>query len=275
MRQSNASASLVLPSLHRELTLDLLHSLSDRAERDRLQLYTAEGFRALHSAIAHKAPLAGLAVCRELLHSSEARRAIQDLRARGTPFLHLTRTQFESLTKAPDPQGVILVLNQRWKSLPPKVKRGDVWLGVERIRTPGNLGTLLRSAQAAGATGLMVIGPPRDRADPHDPAVVRASMGSLWSLDIIATNHQALRRWPCRYETRVIGADGGAATDYRRLDYRKPTILMLGEERSGLSEAQRITCDCFARIPMAKGMDSLNLAMAGTLLLYEAVRTRT
>lgn len=120
----------------------------------------------------------------------------------------------------------------------------------------------------------MVIGPPRDRADPYDPMVVRASMGSLMAMNIIATNHQVIRRWPCRYETRIIGADGGAATDYRRLDYRKPTILMLGEERSGLSNAQRTTCDGFARIPMAKGVDSLNVAMAGTLLLYEAVRER-
>jgi len=99
-------------------------------------------------------------------------------------------------------------------------------------------------------------------------------MGSIFALEIISTSHREFRQWDHRFEVRAIGADGAAVADYRKIDYRKPTILMLGEERRGLSEAQRATCDAFARIPMAKGIDSLNLAMAGTLLLYEAIRRR-
>ena len=274
MQRNNPLASLDLAPHNGDLSFTFLQSLAERQTRDLQGRYLAEGFRALHAAIAQQAPITGLAICRELLHSTEARYAIQNLRSQGIKTLNLTRTQFEQLARAPEPQGVILVLKQQWQPLPSTVKRKDLWLGVEHIRTPGNLGTLLRSAHAAGANGLIIIGPPRDRTDPYDPVVVRASMGSIFALDIISTTHQAIRRWPCRYETRILGADGAADTDYRKLDYRKPTILMLGEERQGLSEAQRTTCDTFARIPMAKGVDSLNLAMAGTLLLYEAVRSR-
>ncbi|MBC8066245.1 MAG: RNA methyltransferase [Chlorobia bacterium] len=267
-------ASLALCPLNGDLTFDLLQSLTDRSVRDRHGFYLAEGFRALHSAVSNKAPIAALAICRELLHSTEARRIVQDLKSQGCPVLNLTRSQFEDLARAPEPQGVILLLRQQWQPLPGSVRRKDLWLGIEQIRTLGNLGTLLRSAHAAGATGLMVFGPPRDRADPYDPLVVRASMGSLFALQIISTSHQAIRRWPRRYEIRIIGADGGASTDYRRLDYRKPALIMLGEERQGLGDAQRATCDAFVHIPMVKGVDSLNLAMAGTILLYEAHRQR-
>ncbi len=250
---------------------DFLLPLQDRKVRDQERLYLAEGLRALHAALDHGAPVRAIAYCRELLHSGEVRRLIHSL---DCPKVKLSEEAFRRLAQNLEPQGVLLALDQDWRGLPDKVRRGDLWLGVERVNSPGNLGTLIRSAHAAGASGLIVFGPPRDRADPYDPATVRASMGSIFAVPIIQTTHQAFRKWPRRYEIRVLGADGGAATAYRKVNLRKPTLIMLGNERQGLSEAQRLTCDAFVRIPMAKGIDSLNIAMAGTLLLYEAVRGR-
>jgi RNA methyltransferase, TrmH family len=274
MRQSNPSASFAVCPPAGDLTVELFQSLQDRRFRDRNGLFLAEGFRALHAVVAHGARVAGLAVCRELLHSSEARLLIKRLQDSGCPTVKLSQPRFQELARAAEPQGVLLAIRQEWRPLPEQITKRDLWLGVENIRSPGNLGTLLRSAHAVGARGLMVFGPPRDRADPYDPGCVRSSMGSLFAMDVVQTNHQAFRKWPLRNEIRVLGADGGSATDYRRISYQKPTLLMLGEERAGLSEGQMGSCDGFARIPMYPGPDSLNLATAGTVLLYEIYNQR-
>ncbi len=275
MRPSHSPASPIISPLRETLNLSLLEKLTDRAHRDQLGLFLAEGLRSAHATIEHQHPISGLAVCRDLLHSSEGRALSKKLTALGCPTIFIKHSSFEGLSRVAEPQGILLVLEQRWLRFPIQIGRSDFWIAAERVRTPGNLGTLIRSSYAAGARGLIIVGPPRDRADPFDPAVVRASMGSLLGMQIVSTHHQELRRWPCRHAVRIIGADGNDGVDYRRIDFKKPTILMLGEERAGLSEAQKKSCDGFARIPMRKGVDSLNLAMAGTLLAYEVARSRT
>jgi len=99
-------------------------------------------------------------------------------------------------------------------------------------------------------------------------------MGAIFAMRHVATSHGSFRDWRCRAQVQVLGATGEAAEDYRLKSYRAPTVLLLGNERSGLSEAQRATCDAFIKIPMAAGIDSLNVAMAGTVLLYEAFNQR-
>lgn len=146
MRRNNPPASLAIRSLSENPTLELLHALQERTERDHYGLYLAEGIRALHAAVTHQAPIVGIATCRELLHSAEARRTIQELNEKGIPLLKITTTQFLDLARAAEPQGVLLIFRQQWQPLPDKVHRKDLWLGIERIRTPGNLGTLIRSA---------------------------------------------------------------------------------------------------------------------------------
>lgn len=123
MQRNNSRASLDLAPHSGDLTYTFLQSLTERSVRDRHSLYLAEGFRALHAAITHQAPIVGLAICRELLHSSEARHAIQNLRHKGIQTLNLTRTQFEELARAPEPQGVLIVLRQHWQPLPETVRR--------------------------------------------------------------------------------------------------------------------------------------------------------
>jgi TrmH family RNA methyltransferase len=127
--------------------------------------------------------------------------------------------------------GVLVVARQHWQSLPSVVLRNDLWLGVEHLRTPGNVGTLMRSAAAVGATGLIVSCPARDRTDPFDPGAVRASMGAIFGFKMVRTSHAEFRRWPGRPELRVFGGTGDAPRDYRSVIYRKPVVLMLGNER--------------------------------------------
>ncbi len=161
-------------------------------------------------------------------------------------------------------------MRQHWNRLHRAPPRGGLcWLAVTRVRSPGNLGSLLRTSAAVGGSGLIVIG--RD-ADPFDPAVVRASMGAIFQQRAVRCGSRAFEHWARRHHCLVVGASPDAEKPYHRMRYRRPTVLLLGEERRGLSAAQRTMCGATVRIPMVGGVDSLNLAVAGSLMLYEIFR---
>ena len=250
-----------------QLTVDFVQSLRERCVRDHHGLFLAEGLRFLCGAVDAGLPIAGIATCKKLLHGPLPHTLINRL---DVPSLELPESAFRRICASEQPQGVLLVIRQVWQRLPELVGPRDLWIGVEKVRSPGNLGTLMRTGAAVGATGLMIFGPPRDRADGFDPSCIRASMGACFQLKIVGTSHREFRSWRQRYELMVLGATGDAPRDYRQAKYRRPVMFMLGNERIGLSEAQQLTCDGHVRIPMSSGVDSLNVAMAGSVLLYEA-----
>ncbi|AIE84681.1 tRNA/rRNA methyltransferase SpoU [Fimbriimonas ginsengisoli Gsoil 348] len=251
----------------------------------------AEGARFLAAAWREAASFAGLVVCPALLHGEDAWGMVDRLRKAQVPTLRVDPRTYASVSlchSSPDDpverlpaaarQGILAIFRQRWEPLPDRLRRNDLWIGVESVRTPGNFGTMLRGGDAVGASGVIVF----DRSeagtptgpDPYDPAVVRATMGSLFAHRLIRTTHRDFRRWAGRSEISAIGATPEAATDYRSITYRRPVLLMMGDERAGLSDGQRGSCDRLVRIPMVGSPDSLNLAMAGTLMLYEAYNQR-
>lgn len=245
----------------------------------------AEGTRCLIQANAAGSLVAGLVACRARI-PQENWGLVRSLERTGVPILWTTPAEYRAMSVGASEggenpasfQGVMLVLRQHWRSLPAVATDDDLWLGVETVRSSGNLGTLLRSAHAAGATGLIVFdrseaGTPKG-VDPYEPSAVRASMGSLFAHRMHRTTHREFRRWATDQGVRTIGASGEAAADYRSVSYHGPTVLMLGDERTGLTDGQRGSCNEFAKIPMAGYLDSLNLAMAGTLMLYAAFNDR-
>lgn len=266
------------------LSFELVRSLHDRSARDANGLFLAEGARFLHAAIDHEAAFAGIVICPPRLHGSLLREEVTRVERAGVPLLRASPTEYRELSTGTSDegenvaagQGVLLVLRQRWETLPSSMPPDALWIGVESVRSDGNLGTLLRSGDAAGATGMVVFdrseaGTPSG-ADPYAPSSVRASMGAIFAHRFLRATHRRFRR--AAGDLLVVGATGEATQDYRTVDYRAPTLLMLGDERAGLSPGQRATCHRLARIPMAGSPDSLNLAMAGTLMLYEAYRQR-
>lgn len=281
MRPSLSPHPFVVRPYPGRIDLELVRELRGRRARDSTGLYLAEGARFLHRAVRGHVAIAGVVICPYLLVGLAQREAVTRLQEAGVPLVKATRAEYASLTlgasaegeNSASRQGVMLVMHQRWEPLPSQFAAGECWIGVESIRVPGNLGTLLRSGEAAGASGLIVFDRSAEGSsngpDPYDPSVVRATMGSIFAHRMIRTTHRQFRRWPGRAGVAVIGGAGEAECDYRALRYDRPTLLMLGDEGAGLSEAQRNTCDTLVRIPMAGALDSLNLAMAGTLMLYE------
>jgi RNA methyltransferase, TrmH family len=142
---------------------------------------------------------------------------------------------------------------------------------LETVRSPGNLGTLIRTSEAFGGTGFIFIG---NKIDPFDPDVVRASMSSSFSQKFVRTSYRALGNWLQHHDCMAIGASPDGSVDIHKFNYQQSTLLFLGEERLGLTQQQRELCQHFVRIPMLGAVDSLNLAVAGSLLMYEVYRSQ-
>jgi 23S rRNA (uridine2479-2'-O)-methyltransferase len=142
----------------------------------------------------------------------------------------------------------------------------------DRPASPGNIGTLIRSADAFGAHGLIVTG---HAADPYDPKSVRASTGSLLALPVVrAASHADVTDWARRRGATVIGTDEKGEADIADVDLVRPAVIVIGNETTGLGAAWRQTCDVIARIPITGAASSLNAAGAATVVLYETTRQR-
>ncbi len=145
-------------------------------------------------------------------------------------------------------------------------------MAFDRPAGPGNIGTLIRSADAFGAHGLIVTG---HAADPYDPKSVRASTGSLFAGPVIrAASHADVTGWARTRSARIIGTDEKGEADIAAVDLTGPAVIVIGNETAGLSAAWRQACDVIARIPITGAASSLNAAAAATVVLYEASRQR-
>ena len=142
----------------------------------------------------------------------------------------------------------------------------------DRPSQPGNLGTLARSADAFGASGLIVTG---HAADPYDPRAVRSSTGSLFALTVVrAPSHREVQSWAESHGITVVGTDETGSIDIRDADLTGPLIVVVGNETSGMTAAWREACDPLVAIAMAGSASSLNAATAGSIVLEEAFRQR-
>jgi TrmH family RNA methyltransferase len=270
----------MLPFLHYRQTIDSrshpaikrIRLLHNRAARDQSGLLYVEGLRFVARAIAHRVPLEALVVCQPLLVHPLGRRLVRQQRRAGLPVLEVTPEVLASIALVDDPQGIGAVIRQRWTPLDQVVPADDTcWVMLETVRSSGNLGTILRTSEAVGGSGLMLLG---DAVDPYDPPTVRASMGSLFGQRFVRTSLTDLLLWKQRQPCLLVGAAPSATVDYQAVDYRGPVLLLLGGERKGLSSDLQALCDVVVRIPMSSQTDSLNLSVAASLLLYEAFNQR-
>ncbi len=243
-----------------------------RESRDSRGLHYIEGVRDFVQAVDSGVELCTLIVSKALLRVGLAQKLVRRARRQSTPCVFVTPEQFRSVTRLERASGIGAIVRQHWSRLHRAPPGGGLcWLAVTRVRSPGNLGSLLRTSAAVGGSGLIVIG---RNVDPFDPAVVRASMGAVFQQRIVRCGRQAFGHWVRRHRCLVVGASPEAERPFHRMRYRRPTVLLLGDERKGLSEAQRAICSATVSIPMVGDVDALNLAVAGSLMLYEVFRRK-
>jgi tRNA G18 (ribose-2'-O)-methylase SpoU len=179
----------------------------------------------------------------------------------------------ELLSDREEPSELLAVAEMRRQRLDALQPAGDLLLVVlDRPASPGNLGTVVRSADALGADAVLVAG---HAADPYDPRAIRASMGSLFSLPVLEIDGPGeLGHWLAAHPATVLGTDSGGEVSVQECDLRRPLAIVVGTEGKGLSHGFRELCDQVAHIPMLGSADSLNMAVAASIVLYEARRQR-
>lgn len=180
----------------------------------------------------------------------------------------------EQLSDREQPSELLLVAGLLGRRLEELALPDDLLVVVlDRPASPGNVGTVIRSADALGAHAVVVAG---HAADPYDPRAIRASMGSLFSLPLVEVGGPAdLERWLAgRPGVQVVGTDSAGDAVLGDVDLRRPTVVVVGNEAAGASHGLRALCGTVARIPMAGAADSLNMAVAASIVLYEASRQR-
>jgi TrmH family RNA methyltransferase len=200
---------------------------------------------------------------------------IHELHRRGT-LIHTTHPKvLNALCDTVTPQGILVLAHRPlsdpatfWSTLP----AAPLLVALDRIQDPGNLGTILRTAEAAGVHGLVTL---EGTTDPFSPKVLRASMGSAFRLPLLTGLSPAeLLSATRRHSLRTFAATGDAATPYRDLDWTGPSLLLLGNEGRGLDPALLAACDQSVRIPIHDRVESLNVATAAAVLLFEAAHQR-
>lgn len=249
-------------------TVKAVRALDMRKVRRETGLFVAEGASVLVTARDHNwRP-------RTLLYQPEAadgdihRQLVGWAEESGAEILEVSEAVLGKVSSKDNPQSMLAVFPQAWQSPPEAgaLSPEAVWVGLEEIRDPGNLGTIIRTADAVGAAGIVLIG---TCCDPYAREAVRASMGSIFAVPLVRIDREGFLEWRRNWPGEVVGTHLSAKEDFRAISYRDPTLLLMGSEGPGLSDALAAACDRLVKIPMAGQLDSLNLAVATALTLYQ------
>jgi TrmH family RNA methyltransferase len=247
-------------------TVKLLRSLRDKKARRAEGLFLAEGLRILTEArdsgrlpeiVAFSAEGAKHPLAAEIIEATEAA---------GGDAIETSANILSKMSGKDNPQMVLGAYRQPDASLD-RIDRAKapLWIVAQALRDPGNIGTILRTGDAVGAGGLILID---DSADPFSVEAVRASMGALFTQEIAIARWAEFIIWLRSGEGQLVGTSLKATDDYLEAEYRRPCFLLIGNEQQGLPADYEVKCDLLVKIPMAGRADSLNAAMATAVMAF-------
>lgn len=249
-----------------------LAKLKDRRDRDETGLFLVEGYRELRRAVDGGVAVRTLLTCPELFLGENEGALIAQVAGRGAEVIRCAPAVFEKISYRDRPDGLVAVVVQMQRKLQDLPKSTNPFFVVaEAIEKPGNLGTILRSSDAVGCDGVIVC----DRCtDIYNPNVVRASVGTLFTLPVVEAASEATLSYLRSHGVQVVAATPSATLEFTEADLAGPVAIVVGTEQLGLSSLWMDAADLRVRIPMRGVADSLNVATATTLLLYEVLRQR-
>ncbi|HZD67677.1 MAG TPA: RNA methyltransferase [Actinomycetes bacterium] len=248
-----------------------VRALADRRHRRRDGAFFVEGIQPVWQAVTAGAEIETLIVAPDLLAGSPAAGMVAEQEARGTRVARLDRELFGRLSDRDGPSGLAAIVHGRLAALVDLPLRPDsVLVVLHRIGNPGNLGTIIRTADATGSAGVVLLG---DTADPFAPAAVKASMGAIFAVPVARVRDPGeLLAWTAARGLCVVTTSAHADAEHWTISYRPPLALLLGSEGAGLPPELLARGDLQVRIPMVGTAHSLNLAVAAGVLLYEVRR---
>lgn len=270
MTQKHMGQVKEITSLANPIIKDM-KALSLKKNRDREGVFMAEGLKLVIDALDLGWTIRTFLFSKAGLGNPIIEKTAARTKAAGGLIIEASQKVMESVTRRDNPQMVVGVFEQRWLPIETLQAKGDdVYIALDRVRDPGNLGTIIRTADAVGAKGLILVG---DTTDPFSLETVRATMGSIFAMPLYRLSADAFLQWRKNFKGTIIGTHLKGSVDYRTIDYSKgPSILFMGNEQQGLPDNLADSCDTLARIPQAGRADSLNLAVATGVMLYEIRR---
>ena len=245
----------------------LIRKLEQKKYRQETGLFFIEGLRTVGEAIQTGATIDALVVAPDLLVSDFGKSLLDHPAIQNVERIEVSAEIYQKLAHKEGPQGIGAIVKQNWQAIDHiQVNPEDLWVALDAVSDPGNLGTIMRTAEAVGSRGIILLG---YSTDPYDPTAVKASMGAIFSLELAQSDWDSFLIWEKKNQLTIVGTSDSAKTDYQNVEYRRPMILLMGSERHGLPEEMQSACDHVVFIPMEGRTDSLNLAVATGVMLYE------
>jgi TrmH family RNA methyltransferase len=249
-------------------TVKAVRALHLRKARDETGLFVAEGLKAVVEGIetGHTPAI--------LMHGPEAaghpltKTAVATTLQANGEVIEVTQEILAKVSRRDNPQAVVGVFRQAFRPLDqiaPQAAR--CWVALHRVRDPGNLGTIVRTADSAGCGGVILVG---ECCDPYSVEAVRATMGSIFAVGLTQASEAEFAAWRQAWPGSVVGTLLTAETDYRDAAYAHPALILMGNEQQGLPDDMAALCDVNVKIPMRGRADSLNLAVATGIMIYAA-----
>jgi len=247
-------------------TVKLLRSLRDKKARRAEGLFLAEGLRILTEARDSGRVPEIVAFSPEGAKHPLAAEIIAATEAAGGDAIETSADILSKMSGKDNPQMLLGAYRQPETALD-RVDRSkaQLWIVAQALRDPGNIGTILRTGDAAGAGGLILID---DSADPYSVEAVRASMGAIFTQEVAVARWPEFLSWLRGGEGQLVGTSLKATQDYLDAEYRKPCFLLIGNEQQGLPADYEAECDLLVKISMAGRADSLNAAMAAAVMAF-------
>lgn len=247
--------------------------LRKRRDRDEAGLFLIEGYREVTRALSKGVKFKEFYYSPGWYLGENEPALIEKIKADGTRVFEVSKEVFTKVTYRDRPDGLLAVAEQWHRTLDDlKLSKNPFLVVVEAIEKPGNLGTILRSADGAGADAVIVCDAVTDIFNPN---VVRSSTGVLFSVPVVVSDSKTVHAWLRKKGIKIVSTTPDTDNIYTKVDLTGPIAIVMGSEQYGLTDFWLKDCDIPVRIPMNGLADSLNVAMATGLMVYEAARQRS
>ncbi len=253
--------------------IKLIQKLKDKSSREEFGQFIIEGYREIKKSLLHPTiEFLGLYISPECFLGENENFLIREFLKRRVKVFEIKKAIFEKISYRDRPDGLLAVaklLDFRFK--PNQIPKGDLYLIIEGVEKPGNLGTILRTAEGGGVSSIFVTDP---KIDLHNPNVIRSSTGTIFTLPIFLITLDEIKQFLNFNQIPIYGLSPEAKTFYFQRSFKKPVAFLFGSEQYGISSQGKILCNELLSIPMKGSADSLNLAMSVGIVVYDVLRQR-
>lgn len=249
-----------------------LRALDRKKTRNETGLFLAEGARLVQQGLENGWDIDTLIVSQFGLERDHVKEIAQAAEAAGARLIEAPDRVMSQVTRKDNPGALVAAFKQQHLSLEALSHAGTgIWIALYQVRDPGNLGTILRTADCAGLAGVVLVG---TCCDPYSVEAVRASMGSVFDIKFANASFEDFNTWRQREGLTMVAASVNGTTRHDEAPYGDRAVILMGNEQAGLPASVEEACDHLCLIPMRGGADSLNLAQATAIMSYEAWRSQ-